>query len=152
MRGKPIIQALVSLAILALISVLLLTGCTLEPTTRTPSSDAVPINLIPKEADGLYLWEATEDAPFLGTSQAAATGQYGLASKGRLILNVFKFANNEDAVKSVTQMKNIIKVNKEIKEDQVIVFASGSFLFAAWGDSADEVKKLAQATGFYETP
>lgn len=133
-------------------------SCAPSASALVPAPDKLPMQLIPKQVEGLRLRETIDIVGvWVIGAELGARGWYDDESGTEFTIEIYRFSSLKDTDKHVTGLKNDILLAEKrhgeaLGEGQVIVFSSGVFLFAVWGRSADPVQEIARATGFFHRP
>lgn len=145
-------EFLTSVILLTLLAFSFGCGSPIQTTLNVPPRDATPMQLIPKQVEGLSLTSTRELAASMIGAELGARGVYLSEHGTKYIIEIYRFSSREDANKLAVGIEHDIKRIQERQKNQVIVFTSGAFLFAVWGKSAYFVEEIARATGFYKAP
>ena len=144
MNKKIVVSILICLLVLVCL------GCIDNKKVVTPSPDISPVELLPKDLEGIALVNTNPHllASMLGAEEAAR-GNYVDENGTKLTFEIYKYKYASDAEKYLEGIRKDILHFHELEESKVIAFNSGQFLFVVWGPSSISVEKLAKATAYY---
>lgn len=143
MDKKIVVSILICFLVLACL------GCIDNKKVVTPSPDITPVELLPKDVEGITLVNTNPHllATMIGAKEAAR-GNYVDENGTKLTFEIYKYKYASDAEKYVEGIRKDVLHIGNLEESEVIAFNSGQFLFVVWGHSSISVEKLAKATGY----